>query len=103
MGKISASTFDKVIRREANPGLDFCVGVARAFSMPPDEVLRLAGLLPPKSEKDAMVEKIMYYWDQLSDANRETAIALLEALAKQSQPKPQAVENAGQSPEPATS
>ena len=45
-GEISASMFDKVINGYANPGPDFCTGVARAFGIPPEDVFRRAGLLP---------------------------------------------------------
>lgn len=31
----------------STPGLDVCTGIAHAFRMPPEQVLRLAGLLPP--------------------------------------------------------
>jgi transcriptional regulator with XRE-family HTH domain len=44
--EVSASMFDKVINGYANPGPDFCTGVARAFSMPVETVFRHAGLLP---------------------------------------------------------
>lgn len=45
-GGISDSMFSKVINGYANPGIDFCRGVARAFGLPLEEVFRLAGILP---------------------------------------------------------
>lgn len=36
-----------VASSQRGPGLEFCVGVARAFKVPPELVLRLAGLIPP--------------------------------------------------------
>jgi transcriptional regulator with XRE-family HTH domain len=47
-GEFSASMMDKVIGGFANPGLDFCRGIARAFKMPLEDVFRLAGILPAK-------------------------------------------------------
>ena len=45
-GGISDSMFSKVISGYANPGIDFCRGVSRAFGMPLEDVFRLAGILP---------------------------------------------------------
>lgn len=47
-GGISDSMFGKVIGGFANPGIDFCRGVSRAFDVPMEEVFRLAGILPAR-------------------------------------------------------
>ena len=44
---VGFSTVSRVFSRQQNPGLDFCIGVARALDLPPEDVLRRAGLLPP--------------------------------------------------------
>lgn len=49
-GGISASSLDKVIGGFAKPGQRFCQGIARAFGMPVEEVMRLAGILPKSGE-----------------------------------------------------
>ncbi len=54
-GGISASALDKVISGHANPGLDFCQGLARAFRMPLEDVLRQAGILPDHGDIPAEV------------------------------------------------
>jgi transcriptional regulator with XRE-family HTH domain len=41
------STVSMVLSEQQRPGLEFCTGVAQALNMPPDKILRLAGLLPP--------------------------------------------------------
>lgn len=48
-GEISESMWSKVISGYANPGIDFCRGVSRAFNVPLDEVFRLAGILPAQA------------------------------------------------------
>jgi transcriptional regulator with XRE-family HTH domain len=44
-GKFSASMLSKVLNGYANPGLDFCAGIALAFGVSVEEVQRRAGLL----------------------------------------------------------
>jgi transcriptional regulator with XRE-family HTH domain len=46
----SRSGVSLVMTQRQGPGLDFCKGVARAFHLPPEYVLRKAGLLPPSTE-----------------------------------------------------
>jgi transcriptional regulator with XRE-family HTH domain len=41
-----------VLRGERKPGPDFCNGIAKAFGIPPEEVFRMAGLLPALPEQD---------------------------------------------------
>ena len=36
-----------VLNEVRNPGVEFCLKVARAFHVPPERVFRRAGLLPP--------------------------------------------------------
>jgi transcriptional regulator with XRE-family HTH domain len=40
------STISLVLSSKSSPGPDLCLGLARAFRMPPEEVFRIAGLLP---------------------------------------------------------
>lgn len=45
-GNISASTIQQVIAGTTRPGVKLCRGIARAFNMPAEDVMRRAGLLP---------------------------------------------------------
>ncbi len=44
---LSGAVISEVARGKQCPGLRFCVQVAGAFGLPPESVLRRAGLLPP--------------------------------------------------------
>lgn len=44
---ISHVTISNIISGQQNPGLDFCTGIAKALGMPPETVMRKAGLIPP--------------------------------------------------------
>ena len=45
-GKISSQMINAVVNRQTGVGVPFCTGVARAFNVPVEEVLRRAGILP---------------------------------------------------------
>ena len=48
------STVSMIISGHKKPGLEFCVGVARAFGVSPEYVLRLAGHLPPRLDPSGL-------------------------------------------------
>jgi transcriptional regulator with XRE-family HTH domain len=92
-GSISPSAMDKVIGGFANPGIDFCRGVARAFGLPLEEVFRLAGILPPKPSFNLRDRKLVYHvgnnlderlavaFSRLAMADQELVITMAERLA----------------------
>lgn len=43
---LSQSMISYVLSEQRNPGPDFCLGIAKAFAVPPELVFRRAGLLP---------------------------------------------------------
>jgi transcriptional regulator with XRE-family HTH domain len=47
-GEMSSQMINAIINGQANPGLESCQGIARAFKLPLEDVFRLAGILPPK-------------------------------------------------------
>jgi transcriptional regulator with XRE-family HTH domain len=44
---VSRGTVSNVLRGDMPPSADFCIKIAPALDTPPEQVLRLAGLLPP--------------------------------------------------------
>jgi transcriptional regulator with XRE-family HTH domain len=62
------------------PSYETCIALAQLFNTPPEEVLRLAGLLPSKLEKDVIKERADYLMDHLSPENQQKAIEFLEFL-----------------------
>jgi transcriptional regulator with XRE-family HTH domain len=47
-GEMSSQMINAIINGQANPGLESCQGIARAFKLPLEDVFRLAGILPVK-------------------------------------------------------
>lgn len=78
------STVSMVISGHSKPGVDFCLGVARALNEPPEKVFRLAGLLPSKPSGDPGLEELSFYYHHLpTDLRRQlrlTAKALVREL-----------------------
>jgi transcriptional regulator with XRE-family HTH domain len=79
-GGISPSMFDKVINETSSPGITFCKGIALAFDIPPEEVLRQAGLLPPQPETDPVLDELNYKLASLPIELREEALEYLNYL-----------------------
>jgi transcriptional regulator with XRE-family HTH domain len=42
------------------PGINLCNAIAKAMNIQPEEVQRAAGLLPPSSNRNAHLEKMLY-------------------------------------------
>ena len=74
---LSPSAVSKVVSRERNPGFDFCVNIAKPLGMEPEEVLRLAELLPPLPgiDGDASIAKTVDVMRRLRPQVREEVVA----------------------------
>ena len=82
---LSGATISNAIAEKTNPGLQFCVGVARAFDMQPEWVLRKAGLLPalpPAIEEENEAITILR---ELPAQVRAVVMTMLRAMAGRGQ------------------
>jgi transcriptional regulator with XRE-family HTH domain len=83
---LSVTVISDVIAERRRPGLQFCVKVARAFGVPPEDVLRRAGLLPslpPAVEEER--ELLAIIRDQAAPTRR-TLVSMLRGLARRPAP-----------------
>ena len=80
--KASPSNISMILSGQANPGWNFCVKIARAFSISPVKVFRLAGLLPPMPEDTADEEELIYLMRQLAKYDRSNLIIYAKALVE---------------------
>ena len=80
-GGNSASMWDKVINRYANPGEGFCKAVARAFSLDPEAVMRRAGILAPRPEADARLAEVLHLFAMLSSDEQRLILRQVRAAA----------------------
>ena len=57
---LTRSTINGVVTGTRGPGIEFCNAIAHAFSLPPEEVLRQAGLIPKKPDTDPILDELNY-------------------------------------------
>lgn len=71
------SGVSRIMSGENSPSFEFCVGVARAFKVAPEDVLRRAGLLPPlpQIDGDASIAKTLEVMKRLTPQEREEVLA----------------------------
>lgn len=92
-GVVSASAIQQVVAGITRPGPKVCRAIAKAFEMSPDEVFRLAGLLPiaggPKARERRRVvyeadteELLLSLWRALSIEDQERIRDMMERLAR---------------------
>lgn len=79
-GEFSASMLDKVISGYSQPGLDFCNGVARAFKLPLEDILRKAGILPPINRRDGTLASLIRRIEGLPSDTRQATIGLINVI-----------------------
>ena len=85
------STVSMVLSQRKQPGLDFCVGIARAFHLPPETVLRRAGLIPGAPDDNENVGQMVYIMNQLDEATQRMLVAEARAIYEFNQHEPRAV------------
>lgn len=84
---ISHSNLSLIMSGQRNITFDFCVGIARAFRVRPEEALYKAGLLPPNIGADRLLTEeeaeVMRLWRSIkNELGRETALKVLQGLAE---------------------
>ncbi len=82
-GGFSASMFDKVVAGQAQPGLDFCRGIAQAFGIPLVEVFRRAHILPAAGDLAGQDELAACY-QGMSARNRRRLLEIARILYRES-------------------
>ena len=73
---LSHPVISDIMNLQVQPTFDTCVALAKAFEMPPEEVLRLADLLP--GHPDARLQTLIDLYNNLSLGNRDELIAYAE-------------------------
>lgn len=71
---VTRTTISDVISGKANAGFDACVGIAKALKLPPEYVLRVAGLLPKVPEKGLEEEQLLFMFRQMGDDQKKRVL-----------------------------
>lgn len=74
---IKQPTISNIISGKRGVGFDVCDGLARAFDYPVESVYKIAGLLPPDSEDDPVVEESYYLLKLLDQSEKEQVRAII--------------------------
>lgn len=78
---ISPTQISDIISGKANPGADSCVAIARALNEPPEDILRLAGILPPLPPPVEDEREALGLFRQLERSARQVILATMRSLA----------------------
>lgn len=54
--------------------------ISEALGIPPEVAFRVAGFLPPVSEKTEDHDKLLYMYDQLDEERKKLAILMIKSL-----------------------
>ena len=72
---LSQSIVSKTLSGERNVSADFCIKVAQALDETPEQVLRLASILPPlPSSENATLQELIEFAQKLSPEDRQDLI-----------------------------
>lgn len=77
---LSSGGVSMVLSRQRGPGSAFCTGIARAFGIPPEEVFRRAGILPPEPELTAAERRVVERFRRLPEQDRDRIEVVLEGF-----------------------
>jgi transcriptional regulator with XRE-family HTH domain len=78
--KISVSTVSQVANQKQYPGADFCLSVARAFRVPPEQVFRRANILPGRVKHDPRVQEIIDTLQYLPSDDLDRVLAVVQGF-----------------------
>ncbi len=80
-GGISHARISQVVGGET-PGAEFCLAIARAFKMEPEDVLKRAGRFPPEPPVTSRRREADRLFARLSEEDQETLLVQMRALAE---------------------
>jgi transcriptional regulator with XRE-family HTH domain len=84
---ISASHISRILNGEVSPSADYMVSIASALHVPPEEVFRVAGLLPPHREQPPGFLEWMDLFLSASEEQREELLAYARFQAERRRKK----------------
>lgn len=79
---LSRAAISDIISGRRGIGKNAAKQIARALKMPPEQVFRAAGILPPDPKDDPWIEETMHKLDQLKPAQRKIAEWMIKKLAE---------------------
>lgn len=84
---VYVASVSRILNGTRKPGPGICLNIARALNLPPEEVFRRAGLLPPQPGVDAEAEEMVHLFQQLEKDKRKLALSTLRVWVEGSKEK----------------
>jgi transcriptional regulator with XRE-family HTH domain len=75
--KISPTQIARILSRERNAGNEAIVAIAHAFKLPPEQVYRAAGILPPAPEINEIIEQILHETQDMPEMDQQEILAFI--------------------------
>lgn len=72
----------KIILQGSDPTPETLEAIAKAFKIPPEQVYRIAGILPPIPDEDPWIKEQEYKLRMISPKNRGIAGKLIDTLVQ---------------------
>lgn len=79
-GGLTSGQVSRIISGERKAGPHACVIIARAMGLPPEEVFRRAGLLPPVRESVEGTRELVYLFENISEDDRQRLLLVARAF-----------------------
>ena len=79
--RISDGAISRIMSGSRNAGEETIKAIARALKLPPEQVFRAAGLLPPKPDDDPWVEEMSHKLTLIPPNLRDIARNFIESVA----------------------
>jgi transcriptional regulator with XRE-family HTH domain len=89
---ISETTISRTLREERGPTLEFCRGIAQAFGMPAETILRMAGLLPSLPPEVEDEREVIGLYRRLDGPVRRSMVETMRSLLGIRVPRPAVAE-----------
>lgn len=72
--KVSRGAISHIINGSRQVGTEICEGIARAFKLPPEDVYRIAGLLPAEGKNDTRDNELVYLFKLLPESEKQQVL-----------------------------
>lgn len=80
---LSHASVSHVLNGYRNPGVDFCLGIAKAFSVSPISVLEKAKIIPKMDDEDLSFRELWHHVRKLSYRDRVRLIQIAREWARE--------------------
>ena len=77
---VTRGAINNILQGERGPGIDLAKGIAKALSIPPEQVMRAAGLLPEQKKVSREIEQIVHEVQDLSKEEQQEFLAYVRFL-----------------------